>query len=173
MSFISTAYAMGAGPSAGGEQPDMLASLFPFILIFAVFYFLLIRPQQKKAKEHKAMIEALKKGDAVITAGGLLGRILDVDGDVMTVDLGETTVRVGRAYLTAAPEKKQAAPALKKEKKGRKDAPKAAQAEPVQVEAVKEEAAPEASGAVAQAETPESGDASVVSGADKDKPIVQ
>ena len=147
MSFIETAYAMAPQVGGGGEA-NLFASLMPFALIFLVFYFLLIRPQQKKAKDHKQMLSGLKKGDAVITAGGMFGRIVEVDGDIMTVDLGETKVTMSRSYLNAAPQVKQAAPPVKKEKKGKKDkeAPKAAPA------AVLEEAAPEAP-AEASAET--------------------
>lgn len=173
MSFISTAHAMGAQP-AGGDG-NLLQSLMPFVLIFAVFYFLLIRPQQKKAKEHKSMLEGLKKGDAVITAGGMLGRIVDIQDDVMLVDLGETKVRMPRQYLTAAPERKQAAPAMKKEpKKGRKEAPKQEAAAGTIEEAPAEaraEAPEEAVQPVREA-TPAADEPHVVSGDDKDKPAV-
>ena len=154
MSFIESAYAM-APQAGGGGEPNMLASLMPFALIFLVFYFLLIRPQQKKAKEHKQMIAGLKKGDAVITAGGMFGRIVEVDGDTMVVDLGETKVTMGRAYLSAAPQAKQSVPPVKKEKKGKQD-----RATPNAVQAV-----------AAPAEVAE--EAPVVSGNDTDKPAVQ
>ena len=74
MFWTTTAYAMGAG-GQGGEG-DPLMSLLPLILMFAVFYFLLIRPQQKRSKEHKTMLEALRKGDDIITNGGLCGRMV-------------------------------------------------------------------------------------------------
>lgn len=166
-SIINTAYAMGA--PAGGGQENMFASLMPFILIFVVFYFLLIRPQQKKQKEHQKMLEGLKKGDAVITAGGILGRIIEVKEDFMVVDLGETKVNVPRAFLNPAPQKKQGVPVPKKEKKGKKEDAKE-KAAPVAVEA---EQAPE----VLAAEAPEASEApaapEVVAGGDKDKPAVQ
>ncbi|PZW49175.1 protein translocase subunit yajC [Humitalea rosea] len=72
--FISPAYAQDAAGGAGG----MVMQLAPLILIFVVFYFLLIRPQQKKMKEHRAMLGTLKRNDRVITAGGLVGRIASV-----------------------------------------------------------------------------------------------
>jgi preprotein translocase subunit YajC len=72
--FISDALA-AAPPEA---QPDPLMSFLPLLLIFVVFYFLLIRPQTKRAKEHKKMVEGLAKGDEVVTNGGLFGRITDV-----------------------------------------------------------------------------------------------
>lgn len=82
--FISNAYAQGAGGSDGG-----LMAFLPMILILVVFYFMLIRPQQKRAKEHKAMIEAIKKGDEVITNGGLAGTISKVNDAFITVKVAE------------------------------------------------------------------------------------
>lgn len=168
MSFISTAYAMGA--QAGGGQENVFTSFMPFILIFVVFYFLLIRPQQKKQKEHQAMLSGLKKGDAVITAGGILGRIVDVKDEVMTVDLGETKVSVPRSYLAPAPQKSQAAApsAPKKEKKGKKEAAKEEVAPAPVAEAPETPAA-----GTPVVEAPSAGTAEVVSGDDKNKPAVQ
>ena len=89
--FISDAYAAG---EAGG---DPLTSFLPLIFIFVVFYFLLIRPQSKKAKEHKQMVGALAKGDEVVTNGGLLGRITKVGDNFVEVELSEgMTVKVQR-----------------------------------------------------------------------------
>ncbi len=103
-SFINTAHAMGtsggAAPQGGGIE-SMLIQFMPLILMFVVFYFLLIRPQQKKAKEHKAMLQALKKGDHVITNSGILGRITEVEGDLFTLDLGKTEIKIIRGYITA------------------------------------------------------------------------
>ncbi len=73
--FISPAYAQAAAPAAGGDMMSTLTSMLPLLLMFAVLYFVMIRPQMKRQKEHKAMIEALAKGDEVATAGGLIGRI--------------------------------------------------------------------------------------------------
>ncbi len=98
--FSSVAYAAGA-PAGGGGGSDMLIQFMPLILMFAVFYFLLIRPQQKKAKAHKAMLAALQKGDHVITSSGMLGRIVDIENDLMTLDLGKTEVKIVRGYITA------------------------------------------------------------------------
>jgi len=75
--LISPAYAQ----AAGGGQGDLLMSLLPLVLIFVVFYFLLIRPQQKRAKEHKAMLGALRRGDRVVTGGGIVGTIARVPND--------------------------------------------------------------------------------------------
>ena len=76
--FISQAFAQAAS-SGGGSS--FLLQIAPLILIFAVFYFLLIRPQQKKMKDHKAMVAALAKGDKVVTAGGLMGTIFKIEDD--------------------------------------------------------------------------------------------
>ncbi len=99
--FSSVAYAAGSAPAGGGGGADMLIQFMPLILMFVVFYFLLIRPQQKKAKEHKSMLGALKKGDHVITSSGMLGRIVEIEGDVMTLDLGKTEVKIVRAYIAS------------------------------------------------------------------------
>ena len=80
--FISDA--MAAAPQGQG---DALMSFLPLILIFVVFYFLLIRPQSKKAKEHKEMIAALAKGDEVVTSGGLLGRITKVGDNFVELEV--------------------------------------------------------------------------------------
>ena len=71
--FISSAYAQTAAPA--GDLASSLTSMLPLVLMFVVLYFVMIRPQMKRQKEHKAMIEALAKGDEVATAGGLIGRI--------------------------------------------------------------------------------------------------
>lgn len=85
--FISDA--MAASPQG---QADPLMSFLPLILIFVVFYFLLIRPQSKRAKEHKQMVEALAKGDEVVTNGGLLGRISGVGDNFVEVQVAEGVV---------------------------------------------------------------------------------
>lgn len=83
--LISEAYAQ-----AGGGTTDMLTSLLPLVLIFVVFYFLLIRPQQKKMKEHKAMIEAVRRGDVVTTSGGIVGKVTKVQEDgLVQIEIAE------------------------------------------------------------------------------------
>jgi len=74
--FISPAYAQAAAPGGGG---DIFMSLLPLVMVFAIFYFLLIRPQQAKMKAHRAMLENLKKGDQVVTGGGIVGKIVRVE----------------------------------------------------------------------------------------------
>ena len=75
MSFITPAYAQALGGGGGGFD---IVQLAPLALIFVVFYFLIIRPQQKKAKEHKSMVEALRRGDKVVTSGGIVGTVAKV-----------------------------------------------------------------------------------------------
>ncbi len=97
--LISQAYAQAAGGGAGGAFDIM--SLLPLVLIFVVFYFLLIRPQQKKMKQHKAMIEAVKRGDIVTMGGGIVGKVTKVvdDGHV-EVEIAEgVRVKVLRSTL--------------------------------------------------------------------------
>jgi preprotein translocase subunit YajC len=85
--FISDA--MAAAPQGQG---DALMSFLPLIFIFVVFYFLLIRPQSKKAKEHREMVEALAKGDEVVTNGGLLGRITKVGDNFLELEVAEGVI---------------------------------------------------------------------------------
>ncbi len=82
--FISNAYAQAASGST-----STLVSLLPMLLIFVVFYFLLIRPQQKRQKEHRGMVANLGKGDEVLSNGGLLGKVTKVGENYITVELGE------------------------------------------------------------------------------------
>ncbi len=95
LDLVSDAYAMGApqgGAQAGGPQA-LIMNLAPLILIFVIFYFLLIRPQQKKAKEIKSMLDNIKKGDKVITAGGLYGVVESVETNTVVLKIAEN-VRV-------------------------------------------------------------------------------
>ena len=107
--LISPAYAQ-AGGAAGG---DMLTSLLPIILIVVVFYFLLIRPQQKKVKQHREMVNALRRGDRIVTAGGLIGTVTKVVNDTEAmVELAEgVRVRVVRHTIQEVLSKTEAAAA--------------------------------------------------------------
>ena len=100
--FVSTAFAQAATGSAAQPGLDLM-SFLPLILIFVVFYFLLIRPQQKKLKEHKAMIDGLRRGDRVVTAGGIIGVVTRVgENDEAIVEIAEgVRVRVLRSTVTA------------------------------------------------------------------------
>jgi preprotein translocase subunit YajC len=84
--FISSAFAQTA-PAAAGSTESTLLSLLPLVLMFVVLYFIMIRPQMKKQKEHKAMIEALAKGDEVVIAGGVLGRVAKLGESYLHVEV--------------------------------------------------------------------------------------
>jgi len=96
--LISPAYAQ----AAGGGSSDMLLQFAPLALIFVVFYFILIRPQQQKAKQQRAMLGAIRRGDRIVTGGGLIGTVAKVvSDDEVTVDLAENVrVRVVRSTIT-------------------------------------------------------------------------
>ena len=104
--FINPAHAQAAG-----DAPSLITTMIPFILIFAIMWLLLIRPQQKKLKEHKAMVEALRRGDMIVTAGGLIGKVSKVkeDGE-LEVELAEgVKVRVVKQTITAVTSKTEPA----------------------------------------------------------------
>jgi preprotein translocase subunit YajC len=85
--FISQAYAQTASTAAEGGVQGTLMSMLPLLLMFAVLYFVMIRPQMKKAKEHKAMIDALTAGDEVATSGGLLGKVRKLSEGQVTLEV--------------------------------------------------------------------------------------
>jgi preprotein translocase subunit YajC len=97
--FISDAMAEAAPAAA---QQDLLGMLFPFVILFVVFYFMLIRPQSKRAKEHKSMVEAASKGDEVVTQGGLYGKITAVSEEYLQVQLADNVeVKIQRGAITS------------------------------------------------------------------------
>ena len=103
------AYAMGTGGSgsSGGEGAGFI-SFVPLLLMFAIFYFLLIRPQQKKAKQHRELLGALKKGDKVISSGGLHGTVTGLTDDVVTMEIApKIRVKVSRGSVSAVVAKGQ------------------------------------------------------------------
>jgi preprotein translocase subunit YajC len=85
--FISQAFAQAAPAAAAGSTESTLLSLLPLALMFVVLYFIMIRPQMKKQKEHKAMIDALAKGDDVVISGGVLGRVAKMGDTYMHVEV--------------------------------------------------------------------------------------
>lgn len=94
--FISTAWAQG------GAQSTPFMSFLPLIIIFALFYFLLIRPQNKRQKEHRGMVAALEKGQEVVTGGGVLGKVTEVSDLWVTVVVSEgVTLKVQKSTITA------------------------------------------------------------------------
>jgi preprotein translocase subunit YajC len=97
----NVAYAMGAG-GAGGEGGGGFSTFIPLILMFVIFYFLLIRPQQKKTKEHRQMVSSLKKGDRIVTSGGLHGRITGLSDAILTVEIADKVrVKIARGNVGA------------------------------------------------------------------------
>ena len=104
--MFGLAFAMGGAPggAAGGAGGGMAAfqQIIPLVFMFAIFYFLLIRPQQKKAKEHKALLESMKKGDNVITAGGVHGKITAVENDLVTLEVANNVnIKITKSYIAA------------------------------------------------------------------------
>ena len=101
MNFM--AYAMGGGGAGGsaGGQGGGLGAFVPLILMFAIFYFLLIRPQQKKAKAHRALLASIKKGDRVVSSGGLHGLVTGLTDDVVTMEISpKVRVKVSRGSIS-------------------------------------------------------------------------
>ena len=97
--FVTPAYAQAAGGATGAAS---IASFLPLILIFVIMYFLMIRPQQKRMKEHRAMVEALRRGDQVVTQGGIVGKVVKVQEDGMVeVEIAENVkVKVVKHTIT-------------------------------------------------------------------------
>lgn len=98
--FISDAFAQAAPAAASGGTESSLLSLLPLVLMFVVLYFVMIRPQMKRQKEHKAMIEALAKGDEVVTAGGMLGKVTKMGETYLHVEVaGGVELQVQRTAV--------------------------------------------------------------------------
>lgn len=117
--FITPAHAEAAQGDSG------FASLVPLVLIMVIFYFLLIRPQQKKVKEHRNTVEALKKGDKVLTGGGIFATVTDVQEDSLTVKISEgVTIKVKKDTIAGTVEKPAAEGKPVKEKMAKKKAVK-------------------------------------------------
>ena len=114
--FSSIAYAMGQG-GASAEGAGGFGAFVPLILMFVIFYFLLIRPQQKKNKEHRAMIDNLKKGDRIITSGGLHGLITGLNDQTLTVEIAyKVRVKVARGNVAGLAQASAQSPTPKKDK---------------------------------------------------------
>jgi preprotein translocase subunit YajC len=101
--LISAAYAQGTGITGIFDNQGALVQFLPLVLIFVVFYFLLIRPQQRKAKDHKTMLDALRRGDRVVTGGGIIGTVARVENpEEVTVDIADgVRVRVLRSTISS------------------------------------------------------------------------
>jgi len=97
---LSPSEAWAQAGAAATDTPSMIMSFVPFIGIFVLFYFLLLRPQQTKNKERKALIDNLKKGERVMTTGGLIGTVTNLSGDFLTLQIAEgVRVKVKRSYV--------------------------------------------------------------------------
>lgn len=112
--LISSAYAQAAAPvtTAAADTNSLFMNIAPILVIFVIFYFLVIRPQGKKIKLHQQMMDALKKGDQVVTGGGLLGKVINVHDNIVTVDVGNG-VEVRALKHTLSGLQDQAVPTLK------------------------------------------------------------
>ncbi len=98
--FISSAFAQTAPAAAGGDTTSSLMSMLPLLLMFVVLYFVMIRPQMKRQKEHKAMLEALAKGDEVAIAGGVLGRISKIGDTLVGIEVAQgVEIQVQRSAI--------------------------------------------------------------------------
>ena len=103
--MVNMAYAQGA--AAAPEAGSMMSFVVPMVFMVVIFYFLLIRPQQKKAKEHKALLENLKRGDRVITNGGILGTIINIDDQIVSLEVADKVrIDVARPYVAGFANKK-------------------------------------------------------------------
>ncbi len=109
--FSTPAFAQAAGTAGSGTQ-GLLMQIVPLILLFVIFWFLIIRPQQQRAKQHRAMIDSVKKGDDVVTGGGLVGRVLKVTDNELEIELSPTVkVRAVKGTLQSVTPRGAATPA--------------------------------------------------------------
>jgi preprotein translocase subunit YajC len=100
--FIGVAEAMGLpGGGSGGSGSGGFAGLIPLVLMFVIFYFLLIRPQQKKSRQHKDILANLKRGDSVITSGGIYGRIAEINDNIIVLEVADKVrIKVARGFIS-------------------------------------------------------------------------
>ena len=114
--FVQTAYAMA--PQAGGSGPaGMLSGFLPLILVFAIFWFLVIRPQQKRAKEHRQLVENIRKGDEVYTDGGIFGTIQKVAEQSVTLEIApKVSIRIQRSRISELAKESRVAKGKEKDK---------------------------------------------------------
>ena len=106
--LISTAYALGGGPSDGGQQANPIASLLPFALMFLVLYLLILRPQMKKQRNQQRMIDELEKNDEIVTSGGIHGTILNIKDDILVVKIADNVkIEVSRAAVSRVKNKEE------------------------------------------------------------------
>ena len=100
--MIDIVYAMGQGGGPTAQGAGGFSSFIPLIIMFGIFYLLLIRPQQKKSKEHREMINQIKKGDRIVTSGGIHGRVTAVSDTTMTVEIADKVrIKLNRGNVAA------------------------------------------------------------------------
>ncbi|MGQ5700438.1 preprotein translocase subunit YajC [Sandaracinobacteroides sp. A072] len=110
--FSTPAFAQSAAGGAAGGTSAFLIQIVPLILLFVIFWFLIIRPQQQRVKAHRAMVDAVKKGDDVVTGGGLVGRVVKVTGDEVEIELGPNMrVKAIKSTLATVTQRGAGAPA--------------------------------------------------------------
>lgn len=98
---VSPALALILGAAAPAGSSAFFVQMLPLVLIFVIFWFLLIRPQQKRMKEHRAMIDAVKKGDGVVTGGGIVGKVIKVEDQIVEVEIAQgVKIKVVKGTLT-------------------------------------------------------------------------
>jgi preprotein translocase subunit YajC len=96
--LVSTAYAQST--ASAGTQPSAIEMFLPFIFIFAIFYFLIIRPQAKRQKEHQKFLTEIKRGDEVVTSSGILGRIEDISEQFLTIEIANgVKIKILRSHI--------------------------------------------------------------------------
>jgi len=115
--LINVAYALGQGGAPGGGGAGGFSAFIPLILMFVIFYFLLIRPQQKRTKQHREMINSVKPGDRIVTGGGIHGRVTGVSESTLTVEIADKVrVKLNRGNIAAVLQPAQPVQAPKKNK---------------------------------------------------------
>jgi len=116
--LIESAYALAPGAGGGGDGASMLGGFIPLILVFAIFWFLVIRPQQKRAKDHRNVVASLKKGDEICTDSGIFGTIQKVAENSVTVEIApKVSVRLVRSRVAEVLKEGRGQPEDKKEDK--------------------------------------------------------
>ncbi|MCP9626879.1 preprotein translocase subunit YajC [Rhodopseudomonas palustris] len=126
--FVTPAFAQAA--AAGGDANSMLMSLLPFALIFVIMYFLILRPQQRKVKEHAELVKNVRRGDTIITSGGLVGKVTKViDDDTVEFEVADgVRARQMRQMITGVRSKGEPVKDVPEKGKGKKDAAKESEA---------------------------------------------
>jgi preprotein translocase subunit YajC len=98
-SLMGTAWAAGEAPAVAAPQQSIFEMMVPFVLIFVAMYFIMIRPQAKKAREHGDLLKTLKPGDEVITSGGIIARIKSVADEFVTLDVGNASLKILKDHV--------------------------------------------------------------------------